>query len=233
RFLRSLGYTNLQELKKSLRSDLMSENSDLDSILERFQLHRRELADDLHDSLELELGAVVAAYDLVATERWQQCVELLAGRASVQVVGNQAVKGTAMDFASRLTYARPGVNFIEGSEGVYVEVLESDPRQTCLVIVDIAPYASKGLLLARKARDLDIPIIFVTDRFNHYAYELSELVLQGDTNIRTFWDSTTALTTILNLLIDSVATRLGAQAQARLRFLRELGGHFGEFESIL
>jgi DNA-binding MurR/RpiR family transcriptional regulator len=232
RFLRSLGYTNLKELKDSLRADLADRGQDLDSILNRFQIHPDELA-GLQESLELELGAVINAYELVATERWQQIVGLLAQQRRVNVVGNQATQGIALDFASRLKYARPGISFIGDGEGVYVEALEGEPETTCLVLVDIAPYGRKCQQLARKARELDLPLIFVTDQLNHAAYELTDLVLQGQTHIKTFWDSTTGLTTILNLLIHSVATHLGLAAKERLRFMRELGEHFQEFESFL
>lgn len=229
RFMRSLGYGNLRELKDSLRASLMDYDRDLDDVLERFQVRHDGLA-DLRESLELELKAVINAYELTATERWQRIVRLLAERRRVHVVGYQATKGIALDFASRLKYARAGVSFIEDTEGVYVEILEADPAESCLVLVDSAAYARKGLLLARKAHELGFTVVIVTDRFSHFAYELTDLVLQGHTHIKTFWDSTTSLATILNLLINSVAAQLGSKAEERFRFLVELGAHFQEFE---
>ncbi len=229
RFTRSLGYANLRELKHSLRAGLAEYDQALDDVLERFQV-RRDGLEDLRESLELELRAVIKAYELTATERWQQIVRLLAERRHVHVVGYQASKGIALDFASRLKYARGGVFFVEDTEGVHVGVLEADPDDACLVLVDTVAYARKGILLARKARELGIPVVIVTDRFTHLAYEITDLVLQGYTHIKTFWDSTSSLTTIANLLINSVAAQLGAKAEERYRFMTELGTYFQEFE---
>jgi hypothetical protein len=56
--------------------------------------------------------------------------------------------------------------------------------------------------------------VIVTDRFSNCVYAYTDLVLQGHTYVRTFWDSTASLTVILNLLIDAVAVRF---AQSRPR----------------
>jgi hypothetical protein len=58
----------------------------------------------------------------------------------------------ALDFATRLKYARGGVRFVEGSAGAYSEVLDAEPAEACLVLVDIVAFARKGVLLARRVR---------------------------------------------------------------------------------
>lgn len=231
RFIRSLGYANLKEFKESLRARISEDEQSVDDVLERFRV-RRDGSDHLRESLELELRAVLNAYELVNTQRWQEIVELLVKRRAIYVVGFQATKGVALDFASRLKYARTGVRFAEGSAGVHSEVLDADPEHSCLVVVDTVAYARKGVLLARRARELGIPLVVVTDRFSHWAYEFTSLVLEGHTHVKTFWDSTASLTVILNLLIDAVASRLGDKAEKRFRHLVELGDYFQEFEPV-
>jgi DNA-binding MurR/RpiR family transcriptional regulator len=229
RFIRSLGFANLRDLKARLRADREDETSAVDDVLERFRV-RHDNVDHLRASLELELRAVVKAYELTTTARWHGIVDLLVRRRFVHVAGFQATKGVALDFANRLKYARRGVRFVEGSAGTYSEVLETDPDQACLVVVDTVAYARRALLLARKAKEFGIPVVVVTDRFSHWAYEFTDLVLEGYTHIETFWDSTASLNIILNLLINAIAARLGPKAEERFRLLVELGDYFQEFE---
>jgi len=148
---------------------------------------------------------------------------------SIHIVGFQASKGLAVDFSNRLKYARKNVFFAEGMTGTYSEILDSDPQKHCLVIVDTASYARKGILLAKKAKSLGIPIIVITDKYSHWALEYTENVLAGYTHIQTFWDSTASLSIILNLLINSVASTLGEMAEERFSQLRDLGMYFEEF----
>lgn len=230
RFIRSLGYGSLKELKDALRPAGQRSGSTVDDVLERFRV-RPDGIGDLHASLELEVRAIADAYELTNLERWKDAVELLASREQVFIVGFQASKGLALDFATRLKYARPGVRFAEGVSGVYSEVLDEPASKSCVVLVDTVAYARKGMLLARKARDLKLPLIVVTDRFSNWAYDFTDLVLQGSTHVKLFWDSTASLSVILNLLINSVAGRLGPDALKRTELMYELGRHFKEFET--
>lgn len=229
RFIRSLGYASLRDLKEALKpSEGGNGGRTVDDVLERFRVD--DGMDELESSLELELRAVVDAYRLTRLERWRTAVDLLARRKLVHVTGFQASKGLALDFASRLKYARDGVRFAEGHSGVFSEILESDPETSCLLLVDTVSYARKGLLLAERARDLKMPLVIVTDRFSNWAYEYTDLVLQGSTHVKLFWDSTVSISVVLNLLINGIAGRLGDEAVKRFQWMRELGRHFDEFE---
>ncbi|HJR22659.1 MAG TPA: MurR/RpiR family transcriptional regulator [Dongiaceae bacterium] len=231
RFIRSLGFANLKALKDQLRARPPGENPAVDDALDRFRVRHDDL-NHLHASLQLELSAVVKAYELVATDRWPRIVELLANRQTVYVTGFQASKGLAMDFANRLKYARPGVRFAEGTAGTFSEVLEAESSGSCLILVDTIAYARKSLLLARKCKERKIALVVVTDMFSHWAYEFTELVLEGHTHVNTFWDSSASLSIILNLLINSTAARLGKQAEAQFERMLDYGDHFQEFEKV-
>ena len=228
RFIRNLGYANLRELKEELRSGADDQDFDLDDALTRFHIQLDGL-NHLKASMALEIRAVLKAYELVGTPQWDTITDMLSHMEAIHIVGFQATKGLAVDFANRLKYARKNVYFAEGMTGTYSEILESDPEKTCLVIVDTASYARKGILLAKKARSLGIPIIVVTDKYSHWALEYTENILAGHTHIQTFWDSTASLSIILNLLINSVASTLGELSEDRFNQLRDLGIYFDEF----
>lgn len=229
RFLREIGFDSLKDLKDALRLAGKASTISVDDRLERFRL-RREGLGSLNDSLSLELRAVALAYELTRLDRWQTVVDLLSQRAQIAVAGFQASKGLALDFASRLKYARGGVQFAEGTTGVYSSVLELEPQQACVVLIDTVAYARKGMLLARQVQQIGIPLVIVTDNFSNWGYEFTELVLQGHTQVNTFWDSSASLSVILNLLINAVASARGPESLRRFEMMRELGDIFNEFK---
>lgn len=230
RFVRGLGYANLKDLKDDLRPRTDDDARAIDDVMERFRSRRDDHA-HLRHSLALELDAVARAYQEATTARWSRIVRQLSDCERIHVVGFQATQGVALDFASRLKYVRPGVRYAEARAGIYSEILESDPATSRLVIVDTASYARKGILLARLAREIGLPVVIVTDRYSNWALEFTEDVLTGHTQVGTFWDSTASLSVILNLLINSIATHLGDGATDRFARLAEWGGYFGEFDT--
>jgi DNA-binding MurR/RpiR family transcriptional regulator len=229
RFVRTLGYANLKDLKRELKGTVAGNGVDLDDVLERFRI-RRDGSNALHDSLELELRSLIAAYDQAATEKWREIVALLARCDGLNVVGFQASKGLALDFATRLQYVRQGVRFIENVTGGYVEVLGEPAERSCLVLIDTAAYARDSFRLCAEARQRKLPLVIVTDKFSHWAFDYTDKVLQVSTHANTFWDSTVGLAALLNLLINALALRLGDRATQRFRQADELGGRFEAFD---
>ncbi|HTN97755.1 MAG TPA: MurR/RpiR family transcriptional regulator, partial [Nordella sp.] len=179
--------------------------------------------------LQLELDAVRKAYALTGSELWAEAVHEIVRREAVYVVGFQASQGLALDFASRLLYARPNVFHIDDNTGTYTEILTADPKTSVLIYIDTAAYATRGLKLLDRVKQVGLPTVIVTDRFSHWAFAYTKHVFEGHTHVQTFWDSTAALSVILNLLTNAVATRLGAKAKKRFEVMRDLGRHFEEF----
>lgn len=229
RFLRSLGYTNLRELKDQLRPAPSDDALLLDDVSHRFTSRTADVG-SLAKSLELELMAVRRVYEMATTPAWERIVTRVAETPLIHVVGFQATQGVAMDFASRLKYVRAGVRFAHGSAGVFAEVLESDPATTLIFMVDTAAYARKGVLLARKAAELGIPLVIMTDRFSHWARAFTADVLEMNTLVGTFWDSAASLAVAANLLVHFTAGRLGNAANDRFDQMVALGDHFQEFD---
>lgn len=231
RFIRQLGYANLKDFKEALKPAPGTEAVGMDNVFKRLRLD--SLGEQtLEKSLERELEAITEAYKLATLPRWWYCVEALANSQFVTVVGFQASRGMAIDFASRLQYVRPRVRFADNHTGVFAEIFDMVGESHCLFLLDTYAYARTGVLLAQKAQETGMPLIIVTDKFTNWAYDYTDLVLQGETFVETFWDSSASLTVILNLLIDSVAKQRSKTVQERVEAMRELGRHFDEFDMI-
>jgi DNA-binding MurR/RpiR family transcriptional regulator len=228
RFVRGLGFESLRDLKNRLRHAVAEKDSDIDDYMGRFQV-RNSRQQALQESLRLDLDAIVKAYALTATDLWDEATGALAKSRTVYVVGFQASKGLALDFASRLLWARPNVIFVDNTSGTFGEIIAADPKQSLVVLVDTASYAARGIKLAEKLKSLEMPLIIVTDKFSHWAFAYTRFVFEGHTHVKTFWDSTASLGVILNLMIDTVAIRLGPKAKRNFAAMSDLGNLFGEF----
>ena len=228
RFVRSLGFDNLRDLKNRLRDKVVEKDSDIDDYMARFQV-RDSRQQELQQSLKLELDSIVKAYGLTQTALWDECAGLLARIRTIYVVGFQASKGLAMDFASRLLWVRPNVIFIDNASGTFGEIIAADPKQSLVVLVDTAAYATRGVKLAEKLKALEMPLVIVTDKFSHWAFTYSRFVFEAHTHVRTFWDSTASLAVILNLMIDTVAIKLGPKAKRNFATMSDMGSLLGEF----
>lgn len=228
RFVRSLGFDNLRDLKNRLRDKVVEKDSDIDDYMARFQL-RGSRQQELQESLRLELDAIVKAYGLTQTPLWDECANALTATPTIYVVGFQASKGMALDFASRLLWVRPNVIFIDNASGTFGEIIAADPKRSLVVLVDTAAYATRGVKLAEKLKSIGLPLVIITDKFSHWGLNYTRFVFEAHTHVRTFWDSTASLAVILNLLIDTVAVKLGPKAKRNFATMSDMGGLLGEF----
>ncbi len=228
RFVRGLGFENLRDLKKRLRVAVTEKDSEIDDYMSRFQM-REGRQQMLQESLRLELDAIVKAYALTTSEVWDEAASLLVKARTIYVVGFQASKGLALDFASRLLWARSNVIFIDNASGTFGEIINADPKQSAVVLVDTASYATRGIKLVEKLKSMDMPLVIVTDKFSHWAFAYTRFVFEAHTHVKTFWDSTASLSVVLNLLIDAVATKLGPKAKRNFAMMSDMGNLFGEF----
>lgn len=223
RFVRRLGYTDLKEMKRGLRTMPRSTDDSLDSAELRFRIGGKA-HDRLVRSLEMEQRALAAAYNLAQGKVWDEIVQLLSGSDHVNCVGFQAVKGLALDFATRLRWVRPGVRFAEGLGGTYSEILADNVKKSCVLLVDTAEYAAMTFRLCDQINRHRIPLIVITDRYSHWAKDYTHLALEVSTRVDLYWDSMSAISSILNLLTHAVAEKIGKAAEKRMDELEDIAG---------
>ncbi|MFW8588911.1 hypothetical protein ACOJBM_41200 [Rhizobium beringeri] len=157
----------------------------------------------LQESLRLELDAIVKAYCLTTTDVWDEAASLLVKARTIYVVGFQASEGAGHGFASRLLWARSNVIFIDNASGTFGEIINADPKQSAVVLVDTASYATRGIKLVEKLVD-GHAAGHRPDKVQSLGFCLYALRLRGAYACeKTFWDSTASLSVVLNLLIDA------------------------------
>ena len=226
RFLRRMGYRNLDDLKKAMRGGrpwLMTE---------RLGSYRAQAArgDLLARSLELEKKAIEAAYNLARTPEFQRVVERIADSEAVFLVGIQSTRGIVNSLFCHLEYIRPRVYYVDGLSGTYVESLNSEFSSPYLVFTDLSAYAAMTRRLCAAACARSIPAALVCDQYCTWAREYPVDLLLVETDVGQFWDTLAPMCCLFNLIADGVIARLGSRLDQRLLRNKVLQKELGQFE---
>ncbi|MFM0718993.1 MurR/RpiR family transcriptional regulator [Paraburkholderia strydomiana] len=255
RFLRSVGYQNLDDLKRELRG--AQERPWL--ITDRLDAFRRsgspgspssspsgqgeatgEATPDaatatahhavLAHSLELEIGAIQHVYQLAQTPVFARVAERISTADAVYILGIQSTRGISNAFYSYLEYIRPRVFYSDGMSGSYVDSLNSEFESPYLIVTDTRAYSTVARRYCEAATRRGLPFALVTDIYCPWARDFDGDLLQVKTDVGQFWDSLAPLTCLFNLLISAIVERLGAGIDERVARNRQLQSEFDQFD---
>ncbi|KWK44597.1 RpiR family transcriptional regulator [Burkholderia stagnalis] len=233
RFLRSVGYRNLDDLKRELRGD----GDRPWMITDRLDEYRRAAAtpdgarrDALALSLDRELDAIRHVYRLAEGPVFARVAERIAQADAVFILGIQSTRGIGNAFSSYLEYLRPRVFYSDGQSGSYVDSLNSEFAQPYCIVTDTRAYSRVARRYCQAAAERGLPFALVTDLYCPWAREWPADLLQVKTDVGQFWDSLAPLTCLFNLLITAVVDRLGPAIDRRVARNRELQRAFDQFE---
>lgn len=226
RFCRSIGFRHLKDLKSSLQVDLGEKAWLIGDRLRDFHERSRQGGAELARALEREIAALVAVYELAATAEFQQAVERLAHRPSVFVAGFQTERGHAAELAHNLQYLRAGVQLADVGGGHFAEILLSPPESATLVLIDGRRYSRLTRDLALAARQAGIPVTLITDPYCDWAPGIVTELFAVPTDLNHFWDTTSAMSSLIGLLVNGVFRELGAGVEERMARLSALYSDF-------
>ncbi len=229
RFVRRLGYKNFKAFKSAINADLRSGRGQSSALRQSRVAIPVTTQDELARQLDMEIEAIVEVYRLATTDQWQAALDVIVQADHIKVCGFQGSMGLAMDFATRLKYARPGVRFTSGLSGNWSEIFADDLDDSCVIMVDTVPYAETSIKIAELCLSRDIPLITVTDRYDPWPRQYTPHALSVSTVTKTFLDSTAGLSALLNLLLNGITARAGDAAGDRVNAMSALGQHFQSY----
>ncbi|WOJ19579.1 MurR/RpiR family transcriptional regulator [Citrobacter koseri] len=231
RYLRKLGFRNLEDAKASLRElpSVPYQPWGMNERLDSWQQQQR-LPDRARQSLSLEIDAITHVYQLAQSETFLRIAQQLAHAEAVYVLGIQSTRGIANAFFSHLEYLRPKVSYSEGLSGSWVESLNSGFARPYVVITDTRAYSAAARQYCRVASERRIPLALITDVWCPWARDYAIDLLQVKTGTGHFWDSLAPVSCLFNLLLSGVVDQLGDTLAERLRTNRQLQQEFGQFE---
>jgi DNA-binding MurR/RpiR family transcriptional regulator len=247
RFLRSIGYRNLDDLKRELRG--VQERPWL--ITDRLDAFRRsgshsagvpstQVAAATSDtvvhspalarSLELETAAIQHVYHLAQTPEFTRVAERISNADAVYILGIQSTRGISNAFYSYLEYIRPRVFYSDGMSGSYVDSLNSEFASPYLIVTDTRAYSTVARRYCEAATQRGLPFALITDIYCPWARDFDGDLLQVKTDVGQFWDSLAPLTCLFNLLISAIVERLGPAIDERVTRNRQLQSEFDQFD---
>lgn len=228
RFLRSIGYRGIGDVKNELRDAALSTGLKMSDRLERLR-GNTGVGTKIHLNLQREVHALISVYEALGTPMWEKAIGRLADADTVFVTGFQTLGGMASDFAARLHYLRPGVVVLDGRDGTFADLLAGRSARSCLVLFEMRRYTKCSQLLAQKAQQLGVSLIILCDRHCHWAADHSDTVFSVNTDSNLFWDNQTPFVSLTNLMMDQVARQLKRSVTTRVKALTDLQDDFGAF----
>ena len=228
RFLRSLGYQNLDDVKQSLRGEVPASWL----ITDRIAAFRAESngGDALDRSMLREIEAIQYVYEVARSEAFAQIVKRIHEADAVFIIGIQSTRGILTAFHSHLEYIRPKVFYVDGLSGIYAETLNSGFDNPYAIIADFRAYSSVTQTFCQAALENALPLALITDLQCPWARDYALDLLQIKTDVGQFWDSPAPLACLLNLMVSAVAQQYGEHLDERLAKNRQLQKAFGQFE---
>jgi len=240
RFLRSVGYRNLDDLKRELRG-VQTRPWFITDRLDAYRNEREQQnvqdtqganpqGSALERSMDLEVDAVRHVYQLAQSEAFARVAERVATADAVYIVGIQSTRGISNAFFSYLEYLRPRVFYSDGMSGSYVDSLNSEFTSPYLVVTDTRAYSRIARRYCEAAAQRKVAFALVTDLYCPWARDFDCDLLQVKTDVGQFWDSLAPLTCLFNLLLTSIVERLGPAIDERVARNRELQRDLDQFE---
>jgi DNA-binding MurR/RpiR family transcriptional regulator len=231
RYLRRLGFDGLDEMKAALRRGGRSNPAwQVKGSMDRFQQDLRD-GKFLAGLLQQQVDNLGRIYDLTTSPEWQQTVDALIAASEVYVAAYQNVRGIAQYFASQLSYTRPRVQFMDGLNGTYAELLDGSVEGRLLFLHDVRRFAAKARPLAEEARRAGVKVILLTDEFCPWADEVSDIALVVPGSHGPLWDGAATMTAVMDLMLSNIIVLLGNAVDERVQLLTRLQDVFGDFET--
>lgn len=230
RYLRRLGFDGLDDLKSEMRRGRSNPAWQVKGSMDRFRQDLREgkfLAGLLQQQIE-NLGRI---YELTAMPEWQRTIDALISASEVYVAAYQNVRGIAQYFAAQLSYTRPRVEFVDGLNGTYSELLDGSVEGRLLFLHDVRRFASKARPLAEEARRSGVRVVLLTDEFCPWAEEVSDIAIVVPGSHGPLWDGAATMAAVMDLMLSNIIVQLGNQVDERVELLTRLQDIFGDFEN--
>ncbi|MBK8157925.1 MAG: MurR/RpiR family transcriptional regulator [Rhodospirillaceae bacterium] len=222
RFLRSLGYQKLSDLTQELRGHAPS------SAWQMKNAAKPNGSSIQAKQLKAHGDNLARVFAHPVSPEWRKAVKLLAETPQVHVAAFQNLRGIGLYFAAQLDYARARVRFLDGQDGTFVDLFDSERGKTCLVIIDSRRYARKSGLLAARAKAAGIKVIAITDIYCPWV-ETADFAFTDPGEGEVFWDSAVSTVALLELLLEGVIEQLGPRVAARIEHLTALQDEFEDF----
>jgi DNA-binding MurR/RpiR family transcriptional regulator len=215
RYIRKLGYADLRDIKAELRA--ASAEGWVGGVSK---------ATFASANLQATIQGVTDVHKIPQSAEWPGIVKAIASASVVHVASFHVGRFLGLGFAAFLQSLRSRVQFCDGGDGAYADVLLDPEPGACLVLIDFRRYSRHFRLLAEEAAARGVRTVILTDVYCHWARALTDdvLMIETDFGIR----SLSMAQLLFELLLAAVAAEL-AGTDARVEALHGLRRKFVGF----
>jgi DNA-binding MurR/RpiR family transcriptional regulator len=224
RFLRSLGYQGLDGIKVHLRENVAPVTLQLPNVLEQLQKDANEgrpIAGQIAEQVEM----LQHIYNLTSQPQWLDAVATILSASEVFVTAHLSLASLGRHLCDRLAFARDHVQFLDGANGSYIELLGHQSTDALVVIID-SPRFVTSRLLARSARRSGYKVLLITSQYTEWAHEFANMTLSLPPLRTGGHENQSAMMALLEFLATAVIHAAGEEAETRIRRIEELEGMF-------
>lgn len=218
-----LGYAGFSELQGEVRRDLARQLRPAAERIREVPEDGRGTAGLLREHLELELENLRTTLEAVDEQRLERLVALLTdpGR-DVALVGGDAAGGPLRSAVDSLAALRDGVVLLDGNPVAVQRRLALLREASVLLVCDVRRYDAWVLEVAARAHAEGHLVIAITDsELSPLSHDATESLVIAAGGVGPF-DSSTALVSLLHLLVAGAARALTAMAEGRLTRVERL-----------
>ncbi|RVT86691.1 MurR/RpiR family transcriptional regulator [Rhodobacteraceae bacterium CCMM004] len=219
RMVQKLGFDGFGAFQKALREDVAQRI--------KAPIPRRDAWRGAGDEAHiLPRFAEAVAANIRATLRrvepasFDAAVALLADAERPVYVGGGRITRSAADYLyNHLQILRPGVRHLGQSPNVWPQHLVDMAPGTVLVLFDIRRYEAELLKLARLATERGAALVLFTDPWGSPAGRHADVEINAGVEVPSSWDSTAAMTVVIEALIAAVQEARWDDSRARIEAL--------------
>ena len=228
RYLRQLGFQNMDELRLDLKTQLQTGWQITDRLAAQVQRTPNHLSQDV--SLLRDIQHLQQTHSMRGQDAYQNMLKNLLQADAIYMIGLQSCRGLMLYFYSLLEYMRPNVHYCDGNSGAFIDAFNHGNLKAYMLVADIRHYAVHTQRLCHASEQQNMAYGLITDVYCPWASQLSGDVLTVETDVQQFWDSTTSVLALLQYLLNDMAQVLGNSLQTRIQKNQQLQDFFQQFE---
>lgn len=214
RFLRSLGYRQLSDIREHLRERNPAPAAAVPE-------SRDPRQSPLSALMLQQIQAVQAVYDLAGQAVWKTALDAIAQSRNVFVASSAETFGLCRYFYMKLLECRERVHYLQSDGSTYIELMDEEPDNTLLILIDCGGDLPALQRLAKMAKQGRYKTLLITTRFYEWGPESADICLTIPLN-HNGGESMLHLVAMTEFMLQSLSENTGSARRQRFKRIGEL-----------
>lgn len=214
RFLRSLGYRQLSDIREHLRERVTASPA----VHAESQEPRQT---PLSGLMMQQIQAVQAVYDLAGQSVWKTALDAIQDSRNVFIASSAESFGLCRYFYMKLLECRERVHYLQSDGSTYIELMDEEPDSTLLILIDCGGNLPALQRLAKMAKRGGYKTVLITTRFYEWGPESADICLTIPLN-QNGSDSMLQLVAMTEFMLQSLSYNDGSNRRQRVKRIGDL-----------